>query len=214
MNNANSRTVLIGITTIIAGTVWLIVNLTEIDIHLNLLWPLLVLVPGVGILVRHFFAKRQWQFLLGGTFFTLLGLFLLFNAVVTEVSGVSNIWVVTLFMYPSIAATSLWITWGASGRKIQLFIAAIIMTAISILVICFSTITALFGGVLGPENIALLNRIFWPLLTVGLGLSLMVWPLVVKLMRETKQEKQAEKTDISEENNQIDDNAEHNQNDN
>lgn len=187
MNKTNSRTVLLGIMVIIVGVVWLIVNLTEVDIRLNLLWPLLVLVPGVGILIRYFFTKTYWQLLLSGSFFTMLGLFLLFNAVVTEVSGSSNIWLVTLFMYPAIAAAALWITWGASGRKLQLFVAAVLLSGIALLVVCFSTITSVFGGALGPENISMINRIFWPLLTVGVGLCLMIWPLVVKLMQESKE---------------------------
>lgn len=186
MKKNTVRYTIFGAIVILVGIVWLIANLMEIEVNLAILWPLLILVPGVVVLLRYAFSvkkKINWQHLLVGSFLVQLGLVFLANALLYNLAGFVNIWYLSLFTYPAIAAISLWITWFASGRKITLLVGAIILTAIAVLVSCFSIITTVFNEILGPDNISLLNGIFWPLLMVGVGLAIIVWPFIVQLMQ-------------------------------
>ncbi len=204
MNNYTIRNTIFGALVVLVGIAWLIANLMDIQINLGILWPLLVLIPGVIVLVRYIITgeKRQaWRFLLVGSFLTVLGLALLGNAALYYYAGIKNIWFMTLFIYPAIGAFSLWISWAASGRKITLLIAAVILTAVAVLITCFMIITSVFNEILGPENIELLNGVFWPLLSMGIGLTIIVWPFIVRLMRESRneREKPASQTELDSE---------------
>lgn len=68
----STRSPLPGIILIVLGVLFLIANFS--DVHLETLWPIFVLTPGVAFIIMFFRDRKNYGILMPGTILTIIGL--------------------------------------------------------------------------------------------------------------------------------------------
>lgn len=184
MNKRRLSSFIWGLLLISCGLIWLAGNIfPELNINWGILWPLFLFLPGVFLWFVYLFAKgkeNDWGILIPANILVFLGLTFFINMFVSTVWDYGTIWALTAFMYPGSVAIAFWITWLASDRKFGLAIPAGILTAISLIVFIFATLTVLVGDTLLGGRFA---SVFWPLLFIGIGLFALLSPVWTKVFK-------------------------------
>jgi hypothetical protein len=148
---------------ILVGVILLLWNLGLIP-GLDSLWPLLLIIAGVGFLYEGFVRRRRDAYVFIGMFALLLGLFFLLAETLVSPVAISSIWPV----FMTITGLSLF-AYGVRrpwGSRMSFTVPGVAIVIISLVFLLFSL------GIV-DRSFARLVALYWPALLIIAGLVLL-----------------------------------------
>lgn len=145
------------------------------SINWEYIWPLFLILPGVFFWIKYLATKSRTSsigLLIPANILICLGITFYINIIGSNIFGLNGIWVATAFMYPGSVALAFWITWVASRREVVLLVPAMVTSAISLLILCSTSLVGILGGAATAE----VNRVLWPVLIICLGVFVLLSP--------------------------------------
>lgn len=171
----------LGFGLVAVGVIWVMLNVFQIEIKWELLWPMFITVPGILLWIGFLTGHREHNVgvLIPANILLFMGLTFQFNVVADEILGFDKVWLLTTAMYTTApVAIGMAIAWVASGNKAYL-VPATIMGAISVCILSFTVPIVLFDALAFSR----FGNIFWPLLIIAIGVFIIFSPLVGMLFK-------------------------------
>jgi hypothetical protein len=166
--------IVFGLLLVACGVVWLASNIFKLNIDFGLLWPGFLLVPGIILWFTYLVSRDKdssWGVLIPANILFFLGVTFFINVFVSRFLDYGSIWAWTVFMYPGSVALAFWITWAFSNKKNALIIPAVILSAISFMLLCLMSFALLF------TDQTEVTKYLWPLMLVCAGSFILTSPL-------------------------------------
>jgi hypothetical protein len=178
---------ILGVMFIICGGLFLFINLfvqfvPGFSLNWGVIWPIFLFIPSLMLFVIWIVSDdrpKAWGVLIPATIlFFLSGTFLL-NTILSTYLHYGQIWAWTTFMYPFSVGLAFWVAWLASGRRHGLLVPAIILTLVSLIILCASFGTLSFFTII-PAGFF---NILWPMVIIGVGVIVLVAAFVSYSLR-------------------------------
>lgn len=166
----------IGLFFIILGILLLIpILFSWLHIDISFLWPIFIMFPGLILLAIYFQNKKKpasWVILIPGIIIVCISILFFVNSYITTLTGHSEVWALTVMVYPLSVAIAFYVSYMVSHRLVLLIIGKIL------------GLISLFIGLI-TWTIWAISKFFphvsiwelWPLCIIAIGVIVLMGPL-------------------------------------